>query len=355
MARNPRYDVLFEPVRIGPVTARNRFYAVPHAAGMTNAMPHMRAAFRGTKAQGGWGVVCSGYVSIDPGSDDAPLPYATLWDEEDVRAHALMTDAVHAHGALAGVELWHGGGSVMNRSTRLPPLSPSGTGWMATHVNFMGNQRPKVMDAADIRALVASQAAAARRAVSAGFDIVYVYAGMGYLPYEFLLPEWNRRTDAYGGSVRNRVRIVRELLEATHAAVAGRCAVALCRRGQPRGDHRFRQETHRPSGGRGRALHFARHHGEPDQARGARPDRCRPPLDRRPVPAAQDRRRARAGHPRVHRLQHLHLQLARRRAGALHAEPDDRRGVAARLAPRAHRAGGQQCCSAGGGRRPRRS
>src|ERR1700733_153220 len=227
MARNPRYDVLFEPVRIGPVTARNRFYAVPHAAGMTNAMPHMRAAFRGTKAQGGWGVVCSGYVSIDPGSDDAPLPYATLWDEEDVRAHALMTDAVHAHGALAGVELWHGGGSVMNRSTRLPPLSPSGTAWMATHVNFMGNQRPKVMDAADIRALIASQAAAARRAVSAGFDIVYVYAGMGYLPYEFLLPEWNRRTDAYGGSVRNRVRIVRELLEATHAAVAGRGAVAL--------------------------------------------------------------------------------------------------------------------------------
>jgi dimethylamine/trimethylamine dehydrogenase len=227
MARNPRYDILFEPVRIGPVTARNRFYAVPHAAGMTNAMPHMRAAFRGTKAQGGWGVVCSGYVSIDPGSDDAPLPYATLWDEDDVRSHALMTEAVHVHGALAGVELWHGGGSVMNRSTRLPPLSPSGTAWMATHVNFMGNQRPKVMDAADIRALITSQAAAARRAVSAGFDIVYVYAGMGYLPYEFLLPEWNRRTDAYGGSVRNRVRIVRELLEATHEAVGAKCAVAL--------------------------------------------------------------------------------------------------------------------------------
>ena len=95
MARNPRYDVLFEPVRIGPVTARNRFYAVPHAAGMTNAMPHMRAAFRGTKAEGGWGVVCTGYVSIDPSSDDAPLPFATLWDDDDVRSHALMTEAVH--------------------------------------------------------------------------------------------------------------------------------------------------------------------------------------------------------------------------------------------------------------------
>jgi dimethylamine/trimethylamine dehydrogenase len=227
MARNPRYDLLFEPVRIGPVTARNRFYAVPHAAGMTNSMPHMRAAFRGAKAEGGWGVVCTGYVSIDPSSDDAPLPYATLWDDDDVRAHALMTDAVHAHGALAGIELWHGGGSVMNRASRLPTLSPSGTSWMATHVNFMGNQRPRVMDLDDVRALLGWQRQAARRARSAGFDIVYVYAGMGYLPYEFLLSDWNQRRDAYGGSVQNRVRIVRELLEVTHEAVGGKCAVAL--------------------------------------------------------------------------------------------------------------------------------
>jgi dimethylamine/trimethylamine dehydrogenase len=227
MARNPRYDILFEPLRIGPVTARNRFYAVPHAAGMTNAMPHMRAKFRETKAQGGWGVVCTGYVSIDPSSDDAPLPFATLWDDDDIRSHALMTEAVHRHGALAGIELWHGGGSVMNRTSRIPPMSPSGTSWMATHVNFMGNQRPRLMNADDIRSLLEWQGAAARRAQQAGFDIVYVYAGMGYLPYEFLLPEWNHRTDAYGGSVANRVRIVRELLEVTHEAVAGKCAVAL--------------------------------------------------------------------------------------------------------------------------------
>jgi dimethylamine/trimethylamine dehydrogenase len=227
MARNPRYDILFEPVKIGPVTARNRFYAVPHAAGMTNAMPHMRASFRETKAEGGWGVVCTGYVSIDPSSDDAPLPFATLWDDDDIRSHALMTEAVHRHGALAGIELWHGGGSVMNRTSRIAPMSPSGTSWMATHVNFMGNQRPRLMNADDIRSLLKWQGEAARRARQAGFDIVYVYAGMGYLPYEFLLPEWNHRTDAYGGSVENRVRIVRELLEVTHEAVGGKCAVAL--------------------------------------------------------------------------------------------------------------------------------
>jgi dimethylamine/trimethylamine dehydrogenase len=91
----------------------------------------------------------------------------------------------------------------------------------------MGNQRPRIMEAQDIRQLLTWQADAARRARRAGLDIVYVYAGMGYLPYEFLLPEWNHRTDAYGGSLANRVRIVRELLEVTHEAVQGKCAVAL--------------------------------------------------------------------------------------------------------------------------------
>ena len=227
MTRDPRYDVLFEPVRIGPVTAPNRFYAVPHASGMTNAMPRMRAAFRETKAEGGWGVVCTGYVSIDPSSDDAPLPYATLWDDEDIRSHALMTEAVHRHGALAGIELWHGGGAVTNRLNRTPPMSPSGTAWMPTHVSYIGNQRPRVMDERDIRGLLQAQKRAALRARSAGFDILYVYAGMGYLPHEFLLPEWNHRTDAYGGSLSNRVRIVRELLEVTREAAGERCAVAL--------------------------------------------------------------------------------------------------------------------------------
>jgi dimethylamine/trimethylamine dehydrogenase len=227
MARQPRYDVLFEPVRIGPVTAPNRFYAVPHASGMTNTMPRMRAGFRGTKAEGGWGVVCTGYVSIHPSADDSPLPYATLWDENDIRSHALMTEAVHRHGSLAAVELWHGGGSVSNKTSRTPPLSPSGISWMATHVGFMGNQRSRAMDKADIRNLLRWQAEAARKAKSAGFDIVYVYAGMGYLPYEFLLPEWNLRTDAYGGSVANRVRLVRELIEVTQDAVGGTCGVAL--------------------------------------------------------------------------------------------------------------------------------
>ena len=227
MARDPRFDILFEPVRIGPVTAPNRFYQVPHASGMTNALPRVRAAFRETKAEGGWGVVCTGACSIHPSSDDSPLPFASLWDDDDIRAHALMTEAVHRHGALAGVELWHGGAAAMNRTSRLPPLSPSGTPWMATHLGFMSNLRPKVMDRQDIAELRRWQAEGARKARSAGFDIVYVYAGMGYLPYEFLLSDYNQRTDDYGGSVENRVRLVRELIAVTQEAVGQDCGVAL--------------------------------------------------------------------------------------------------------------------------------
>ena len=201
MPRDPRFDILFQPVRIGPKTAPNRFFQVPHASGMTNASPRVRAAFRGMKAEGGWGVVCTGACSVHSSSDDSPFPNATLWDDADTRAHALMCDAVHAHGALAGVELWHGGAAAMNRTTRDAPLSPSGVPWMATHVGFMTAARPKVMDAGDIRDLIRWHAEAAKRAEAAGFDILYVYSGMGYLPYQFLLSDYNSRTDGYGLSL----------------------------------------------------------------------------------------------------------------------------------------------------------
>ena len=90
-ACHPSHQVLFEPIQIGPVTAPNRFYQVPHASGMTEANPRVRAAFRETKAEGGWGVVSTGAVSIHPSSDDSPLPFAKLWSDADIASHALST------------------------------------------------------------------------------------------------------------------------------------------------------------------------------------------------------------------------------------------------------------------------
>ncbi|MFT5137720.1 MAG: dimethylamine/trimethylamine dehydrogenase [Arenicella sp.] len=227
MAINPNHKILFDPISIGPVTAPNRFYQVPHASGMTEANPRVRAAFRATKAEGGWGVVSTGAVSTHPSSDDSPLPFARLWDDNDIASHAMSCDAIHEHGALAAIELWHGGAAVMNRSSRIAPYSPSGVPWAATHVGFMGQQRPRIMTQADINDVISWQVAAAKRAQQAGYDIVYIYAGMGYLGYEFLLEDYNKRTDDYGGSVENRVRFVRQLIEQTKQAVGDKCGVAL--------------------------------------------------------------------------------------------------------------------------------
>jgi dimethylamine/trimethylamine dehydrogenase len=221
MSGEQRYQVLFEPVQIGPVTAPNRFYQVPHCSGMGFRMPQSLAAMRETKAEGGWGVVCTEYCSIHPSSDDLPLPSASLWDEDDVRAQALMVEKVHRHGALAGVELWHGGGTSANLYTREGAI-----GARSRPARGLDPVQCRAMDKRDIRELRRWQVEAAVRAQSAGFDIVYVYATHGYLLAQFLSPE-NRRSDEYGGSLENRVRLVRELLEDTREAVGDTCAIAL--------------------------------------------------------------------------------------------------------------------------------
>ncbi|NKB76972.1 MAG: FAD-dependent oxidoreductase [Gammaproteobacteria bacterium] len=222
MSTDPRYQSLFEPVQIGPVTAKNRFYQVPHCTGLGWLRPQMVAALRGTKAEGGWGVVCTEYCSIHPSSDDLPYPYHSLWDEGDIKAHALMTGKVHEHGALAGVELWAGGARSTNLFSREVPLSVS------SMPNLAGNPRQtRQMDKSDIRRLRQWHRKAALRAKEAEFDIVYVYATHGYLLSSFLSSTTNCRTDEYGGSVENRGRLLRELIEETKEAVGDRCAVAV--------------------------------------------------------------------------------------------------------------------------------
>jgi dimethylamine/trimethylamine dehydrogenase len=222
MSREARYDVLFEPVRIGPVTAKNRFYQVPHCTGLGWLRPRMLADLRGMKAEGGWGVVCTEYCSIHAASDDLPHPSASLWDETDIKANALMTEKVHAHGALAGVELWFGGASTSNLLTREVSMD---VGSMPSLANNPFQSR--AMDKEDIRDLRRWHRDAALRAKAADFDIVYVYATHGYLISHFLSPVTNTRSDEYGGSLANRVRLLRELIEETKEAVGDRCAVAV--------------------------------------------------------------------------------------------------------------------------------
>ncbi|MEL6480595.1 MAG: FAD-dependent oxidoreductase, partial [Pseudomonadota bacterium] len=182
----------------------------------------LRPEMRAMKAEGGWGVVCTEYCSIHPASDDLYGVSAALWDADDVRQHALMTDKVHAHGALAGVELWFGGQRNSNAYSRLPILDVHSVPNSAGHP-----WQSRAMDKTDIADLRRWHRKAALRAKEAGFDIVYVYATHTYLLSNFLDPRINQRGDEYGGGLENRVRLTREIIEETKDAIGDTCAIAV--------------------------------------------------------------------------------------------------------------------------------
>jgi dimethylamine/trimethylamine dehydrogenase len=220
------FDILFEPVRIGPVTAPNRFYQVPHCNGFGHRMPHGMAAMRGMKAEGGWGVVCTEETEIHHSSDLSPYFEGRIWDDGDIPTLQLMTEAVHKHGALAGIELAYNGIDAVNLYSRVPPLAPRSMGVVGG--SGYDPVQTRRMDREDIRDVRKWHRQAALRAKRAGFDILYCYAGHGMTAaIQFILKRYNDRTDEYGGSLENRVRFFRELIEDTKEAVGDTCAVAV--------------------------------------------------------------------------------------------------------------------------------
>jgi dimethylamine/trimethylamine dehydrogenase len=224
VTRDPRFDILFEPVKIGPVVAKNRFYQVPHCNGMGYARPRAHAAMRGVKAEGGWAVVSTEEVEIHPSSDISPCIEGRLWDDRDLPALALMTDAIHKHGALAAIELVHAGMSASNLYSREVSIAPSHTANPASYAPAQARSMTK----ADIRSYRRWHRDAALRARRAGFNIIYVYAGHSLsLAMHFLQRRHNHRTDEYGGNLINRSRLLRELIEDAKEAVGADCAVAL--------------------------------------------------------------------------------------------------------------------------------
>lgn len=226
MARDPRYDILFEPVRIGPVTTKNRFYQVPHCNGMGYRDATANATMRAVKAEGGWGVVCTEQVEIHPSGDITPFIELRLWDDADVPMLARIADAVHSHDALAGIQLCHNGMNAPNLYSREIPFGP---GDLPVFSIFNDPVQARAMDKTDIKNLRRWHRNAALRSREAGFDIAYVYAGKLFGGAMFFLSRrYNQRNDEYGGSLENRSRLLRELIEETRDAIGDTCAVA-CR------------------------------------------------------------------------------------------------------------------------------
>jgi dimethylamine/trimethylamine dehydrogenase len=223
--RDPRYDILFEPLRIGPVTAKNRFYQVPHCNGGGYRDPSAAAQMRRTKSEGGWGVVFTEQTELHHTSEITPFIELRLWDDADIPALARMADAMHEHGALAGIQLAYSGINGPNLYTKEVPRGPS-----ALPIRTFTNDpvQARAMDKQDIRDLIRWHRNAFKRAKIAGFDLVCLYGAHGFgVIQHFLSTATNQRSDDYGGSLANRSRLLRELVGEARDAIGDSCGITL--------------------------------------------------------------------------------------------------------------------------------
>ena len=223
--RDPRYDVLFEPLAIGPVTAKNRFYQVPHCNGGGYRDPSAAAAMRGIKSEGGWGVIFTEQCEMHHSSEITPFIELRLWEDKDIPMLAKMAGKMKEHGALAGIQLAYSGINGPNLYTKEVPLAVS-PGPIRTFTNDPVQARALSKD--EIRDLRRWFVNAAKRAKTAGFDLICLYGAHGFGIFQhFLSRATNMREDEYGGSLENRSRFAREVIADMRDAVGDTMGLTL--------------------------------------------------------------------------------------------------------------------------------
>ncbi|WP_417770562.1 FAD-dependent oxidoreductase, partial [Stappia sp.] len=220
-----RYDILFEPMDIGPVTAKNRFYQVPHCNGGGYRDPSAAAEVRGIKAEGGWGGIFTEQCEMHHTSEITPFIELRLWEDKDIPQLRKMAEKMKSHGALAGIQLAYSGINGPNLYTKEVPLAPS-----AMPIRTFTNDpvQARAMDKQDIRDLRRWFVNAAKRSKAAGFDLICLYGAHGFGIFQhFLSRATNQRSDEYGGSLENRARFVNEVVADMRDAVGDTMGLTL--------------------------------------------------------------------------------------------------------------------------------
>lgn len=212
-------STLFTPLRIGPARLRNRTIRAAAFEGMCpgNRPSAALLDYHREVAAGGVGMTTVAYAAVE----QSGLSFAhQLWLRPEVTAELrALTDAVHAEGAAASIQLGHCGNMAKRAVAGGRAIAPS------ARFNAYGPTWPRAMDEGDIARVVASFGRAVALARDAGFDAVEVHAGHGYLISQFLSPYTNRRRDRYGGSLDNRLRFLREVMASVRAAAGSDVAV----------------------------------------------------------------------------------------------------------------------------------
>ncbi len=221
-------SLLFTPFDLGGTTARNRLWVAPMCQysaveGVPNDWHHVHLA---QFASGGAGVVITEATAVTPEGRISPEDTG-IWNDAQRDAWAPIVASIRARGAVAGIQLAHAG---RKASTWSPFAGNRGTvpagdgGWTTvapSAIAYEGFDLPVALDLPGIDRIVDAFGAAASRAVDAGFEVLEVHAAHGYLLHQFLSPLSNQRTDAYGGSLENRARLLLRVVEAVRGAAAG--------------------------------------------------------------------------------------------------------------------------------------
>ena len=223
------YPHLFSEWKVRSTTIKNRIVFPPTCPSWVSdpwngVFTDQAVSYYGERAAGGLGLIIIGGTHVHQSSLMAPLLMPQLWDDRNVEPLAKIAAAVHEHGCKLGIQLWHSGvrgfptfkqESTYDLDATWYTLSPS----QVPLGEFPGASTPKEMSEAVIEEILDAFGAAASRAVLAGLDGVELHLSHGYLPWQFLSPLYNKRTDRWGGSYENRLRFPVEALRRMRAAV----------------------------------------------------------------------------------------------------------------------------------------
>jgi len=208
---------LFTPIKVGGIEIKNRAWVSPMCqySAIDGLIQDWHAVHYGAFITGGAGLVMVEASAVKPEGRITPFDVG-IWNDQQAQVLAEIPRFAHQHGVKAGIQLAHAGrkASIAKPWEGGLPVDPKDGGWKAegpSTVAFEGYPEPRELSLADIALLKNSFAAAAERALSADFDVIEIHAAHGYLLHEFFSPISNKRTDDYGGSFENRIRLLCEI------------------------------------------------------------------------------------------------------------------------------------------------
>ncbi len=213
---------LFQPLQIGPVVIRNRIASSAHVTnfGERGCPTERHAYYLAEKAKGGIGLVIMEAIRVHPTTHPGPKAIAG-YDRRSLPGLKMVVEMVHQHGAKIFLQLLHMGRQTVSTETYRPLWAPSALPCPTK------KEIPHAMTKEEIQEVIAGFAFSAGLAREAGFDGVEIHGAHGYLIQQFLSPFSNRRTDEYGGSLENRLRFAREVIDAVREAAGPELAVGM--------------------------------------------------------------------------------------------------------------------------------